>query len=203
MSVEQKERRKLCCLRIRPGRQDTAWLRPGWEAYSLPGTPASKLHKVQSQSAPPIFFFFSTLMDVPLQQPVILRKNDRRDKNCQSGIMDVSLTVFPCLLPRKWISCCGMVCGQWKTGDDEACSWKTQEEGGSRVSSFLSSCPCPYWQFALTANSSPSIHSLLTISLTTLPGHFQNDFNPRPNTWSFRFFYRKQNFRTSTMRGDF
>lgn len=30
-----------------------------------------------------------------------------------------------------------------------------------------------------SANSSPSIHSLLTISLTTIPGHFQNDLNPQ------------------------
>lgn len=49
------------------------------------------------------------------------------------------------------------------------------------MSLFLSSCPCLYWQFTLTANSSPSTHSLLTISLTTVPGHFQSDLNAQTN----------------------
>lgn len=45
------------------------------------------------------------------------------------------------------------------------------------MSLVLSSCPCLYWQFTLTANSSPPTHGLLTISLTTVPGHFQSDLN--------------------------
>lgn len=45
------------------------------------------------------------------------------------------------------------------------------------MSLFLSSCPCLCWQFTLIANSSPSTHGLLTISLTTVPGHFQSDLD--------------------------
>lgn len=43
------------------------------------------------------------------------------------------------------------------------------------MSLFLFSCPCLCLQFTLTANSSPSTHGLLTISLPTVPGHFQSD----------------------------
>lgn len=56
MSVEQKKRRKHCRLNIRPGRQDMVWLWLDCESCSLPGTPARKLHKAQSERPLPFFF---------------------------------------------------------------------------------------------------------------------------------------------------
>lgn len=149
MNVEQKKRRKHCRLCIWPGRQDTAWLWLGCESCSLPGTPARKLHKAQSER--PSLVFFLHIDRCPSLATCHAREKLQRWQKMWVGDYACFSYWFPLSVCREKI---GELL-RYSLGavrDWEQWSLEVENTGGGRKSYvlFLPSSPCPYWLFTLT-----------------------------------------------------
>lgn len=198
MSVEQKKHRKHCRLCIWPGRQDMVWLRLGCESCSLPGTPARKLHKAQSERPSPFLFLHIDRCTCHAREKLQRwQKVSGRDYSCFCDWFPLSFCrqkIGEFLRHRLWAL---RVWGQW--------SLQLENTGGGRKSCvlLLSSHLCLYWLFTLTADSSHPMHGLWNISLTMVAGDFQNDLNTQTKYLINSGSFPQAEIQDKEMRGTF